>query len=79
MKRVIWNHNHTRRCTPVRCRTAAVRARKVVGGMIGVCSITRLLAQLRLAAENGHFKERWSCGSARGRTAALYSIAQVWL
>ena len=40
---------------PVRCRTATVRVRKVVGGVIGVCSSLHLLAQLQLAAENDHF------------------------
>mgnify|MGYP001329865119 CR=1 FL=1 len=42
---------------PVRCRTATVRAAWMVGGMIGICSIFCLLAQLQLAAENGHFKD----------------------
>ena len=40
---------------PVRGRTAAVRATWVVGGVIGICSTLHLLAQLQLAAENGHF------------------------
>ena len=35
--------------------TAAVRAARVVGGVIGICSSLCLLAQLQLAAENGHF------------------------
>ena len=43
---------------PVRCRTATVRATWVVGGMIGICSIIRLLAELKLAAENDQFLDR---------------------
>ena len=72
VKRVIWNHKHTSQMENC-CRTppyAAVRPPYgpdvywVVGGMIGICSTTSLLAQLRLVTELGPC-EHWALPFSR--------------